>query len=358
MVECDFEEYFDQQVKELESAAEKNSQRAPQIALDELAPPSSSGNRLDEPPPPTPGLAPGKPDLISGRFYQMLTPHPSAGQVKKQQSNGDSTDVSPIPTPDTSRPSTPAGHILGAKSGPKGGSSRRARKAISTPANASSGDEKKARSKKDTGKKMRRWDDSGMVDEEDGTILDYSAQTPSEKGTANGGISAPMEPIDSESHGIRTGKGQFVLKDLDIEVHSILQGANEKKSNLAPLEGGVVESSLGAISGLFRKFIGGKVLTNEDLVKSMRGMEEHLLNKNVAREAAVRLCEGVERELIGVKTGSFESKPALLQELPPGISFLILQQVSKQQSGPQWNPLYAKSSPQQHPSTSSAPSPP
>ena len=37
-------------------------------------------------------------------------------------------------------------------------------------------------------------------------------------------------------------------------------------------------------------------------------MEEHLLKKNVAREAAVRLCEGVERELIGVKTASFESK--------------------------------------------------
>ena len=40
----------------------------------------------------------------------------------------------------------------------------------------------------------------------------------------------------------------------------------------------------------------------------MRGMEEHLLKKNVAREAAVRLCEGVERELVGAKTGSFESE--------------------------------------------------
>jgi signal recognition particle receptor subunit alpha len=39
----------------------------------------------------------------------------------------------------------------------------------------------------------------------------------------------------------------------------------------------------------------------------MKGMEEHLLKKNVAREAAVRLCEGVEKELVGVKTGSFES---------------------------------------------------
>jgi signal recognition particle receptor subunit alpha len=37
-------------------------------------------------------------------------------------------------------------------------------------------------------------------------------------------------------------------------------------------------------------------------------MEDHLLRKNVAREADFRLCEGVERELIGVKTGNFESQ--------------------------------------------------
>lgn len=48
-------------------------------------------------------------------------------------------------------------------------------------------------------------------------------------------------------------------------------------------------------------------LTKSDLDKPMKAMEEHLLSKNVAREAAVRLCEGVERELIGVKTASFES---------------------------------------------------
>jgi signal recognition particle receptor subunit alpha len=57
------------------------------------------------------------------------------------------------------------------------------------------------------------------------------------------------------------------------------------------------------------------VLTKEDLEKAMKGMEEHLLKKNVAREAALRLCEGVEKELIGVKTGSFESKfPSSLEE--------------------------------------------
>ena len=118
-----------------------------------------------------------------------------------------------------------------------------------------------------------------------------------------------MEAINPDSFGTRTGKGQFVLKDLDDEVHSILQGADAKKAKGASSTSGVVGSSLGAISGLFRNIVGGKVLTKEDIEKTMKGMEEHLLKKNVAREAAVRLCEGVERELIGVKTGSFESEP-------------------------------------------------
>ena len=148
-----------------------------------------------------------------------------------------------------------------------------------------------------------------MADEDDGVILDYSAASADGNKTNNIDTSSEIgiDTINPASFGTRTGKGQFVLKDVDNEVHSILQGANEKKTQSSSLGSGVVGSSLGAISGLFRNVIGGKVLTKEDLDKSMKGMEDHLLEKNVAREAAVRLCEGVERELIGVKTGSFES---------------------------------------------------
>ena len=154
---------------------------------------------------------------------------------------------------------------------------------------------------------MRRWNDDGIADEDDGTTLDYSVQSSGQNGMAVGQSDAPMEVIDSRTFGTRTEKGQFVLKDLENEVHSILQNANEKKPQPAQSRAGVVGSSLGAISGLFRNVIGGKVLTKDDLVKPMKGMEEHLLKKNVAREAALRLCEGVEKELIGIKTGSFES---------------------------------------------------
>ena len=300
VVECNFDSYFDQQVRELESAVEKNPPQVSQPAFEEATPPSDFENGYKGPPPQLPGLTPGELVSKSQAVVERLILCSWEGSLKKPPTNGDSTEVSPIPTPDTSRPSTPAGHIIAGKPGPKGGS-RRARKAVTTPANVSSGDERKVNPKKNTGKKMRRWDADGLVDEEDGEILDYSARSPEENSTWK------VDPIDLQSSGTRTGKGQFILKDLDNEVHSILEGASEKKAQSSSSKSGVVGSSLGAISGLFRSVIGGKILTKDDLAKPMRGMEEHLLNKNVAREAAVRLCEGVERELVGVKTGSFES---------------------------------------------------
>ena len=63
VVECDFDGYFDQQVRELEGAAEKNPQRLAQTALEEVTPPSDSENGYEGPPPPLPGLAPG--ELVS-----------------------------------------------------------------------------------------------------------------------------------------------------------------------------------------------------------------------------------------------------------------------------------------------------
>ncbi|KAL9136658.1 MAG: hypothetical protein Q9175_002125 [Cornicularia normoerica] len=333
VVECDFDGYFDQQVRELESATEKNPHQEAQPAIEELTPLSSAENGHKEPPPPLPGLAPG--------------------HWKKQVINGDSTDVSPIPTPDTSRPSTPAAHILAGKSGPKGGS-RRARKAVTAPANVSSGDERKAKLRKDTGKKMRRWDANGLADEEDGAVLDYSAQPPEENATRKSEYLTGVNSIESQSFGTRTVKGQFVLKDLDSEVHSILEGASERNAQPSSSKSGVVGSSLGAISGLFRNVIGGKVLTKEDLAMPMRGMEEHLLKKNVAREAAVRLCQGVERELIGVKTASFESvettihsamESSLRKILTPTTSLDILRSITSVTSPSQLNPLSPKPRP-------------
>lgn len=245
--------------------------------------------------------------------------HLSLGPQVIPRSNGTSTEITPTPSPENSRPGTPLpGHLLSAKlTAGKGGISRRAKRAANS-ATASSGDEesrRKSKPIKTKSKTLRKWDADGNADEYDGKTLDYSTTSHNNDSAIideSKSKMAGMESIDAESFGTRTRKGQFVLKDLDNEVHSIL-GASEKKSQPSLQSAGVVNSSISAISGLFRNVIGGKVLTKSDLEKPMKGMEEHLLKKNVAREAAVRLCEGVEGELIGVKTGSFESKSMWLE---------------------------------------------
>jgi signal recognition particle receptor subunit alpha len=186
--------------------------------------------------------------------------------------------------------------------------SRRARKAKNqSSAPVSSGDE--APKKKKAPKKGRKWDADGFADEDDDVQLDYSAKAhaTSESEAEATGRSTAINEIDSNTWGSRS-KGKFVLKDLGDEVHEILASEAEKAADAkSQPKAGLFGSGVNAISGLFRNVVGGKTLTKADLDAAMKGMEEHLLKKNVAREAAVRLCEGVEKELLGVKTGSFES---------------------------------------------------
>jgi signal recognition particle receptor subunit alpha len=292
IVECrGFDGYFDQQLQELERTSTK--------------------------------------DGAKGEDLPDEAPTMQLEGMKLQQQE----EASPGTTPSTSRPTTPGGaapsqsqsqsqsHLLVAKGGPMAKVSRRARKtqqAHNSSAPASSGDESSARKTRSSTKaaavkKGRKWDADGLADEEDGVQLDYSAAANGDlsDGGGEGRVGVAVEEVDAASWGERR-KGKFVLRDLGDEVHSILadaEASNAKtKASAAPVEkGGLVSTGLSTIGGLFRNVIGGKVLTKEDLEKPMRGMEEHLLKKNVAREAAVRLCEGVEKELVGVKTGSFES---------------------------------------------------
>ncbi len=276
VVQVQFDEYFDQQLRELETGAPSRG-APPPISYDD-----TSEELSDDEPPPIPGL------------LNRSTP----------RNNLTSTEASSLPTSGSSRPSTPG--VLTARNGPGNKLSRRARKTAAA-AHGSSGDEKKKKVAKGSAKKGRKWDADGLADEDSSTLLDYSVnelETP--------GSRAAVEAVNDESWGSRTGKGQFVLKDLDDQVHSILDKIDEKKADSAAATG-LVNSSISAISGLFRNVVGGKTLTKADIDKAMKGMEDHLLKKNVAREAAIRLCEGVERELIGVKTANFESVEARIR---------------------------------------------
>jgi signal recognition particle receptor subunit alpha len=136
-------------------------------------------------------------------------------------------------------------------------------------------------------------------------VLDYSQSDLRDEQSENGATAE----IKQETWGCKTNKGEFVLKDLDEEMDAIISAHNAKKNKEATTAalGGLVRSSLGAIGGLFQNVVGGKTLTKEDLVKPIKGIEEHLLQKNIAREAVVRLIESVERDLISIKTPNFIS---------------------------------------------------
>ncbi|KAK4074231.1 hypothetical protein Trihar35433_3705 [Trichoderma harzianum] len=291
LVEChSFGEYFDQQLKELDKSSHVGS----------ISP-------IDE--------ESASHTAAAGLKYRG---HAANGTAAHDTTSADST---PIQTPNASRPSTP-GNLVVAKAGPVAKMSRRARKAHNSgSAPASSGDEALASSRLKKGakatKKGRKWNADGFADEEDDDVqLDYSRPSLTSDSEAEAvGRSSALDAVESSTWG-STSKGKFILKDLGDEVHDILASAEAQKAEKAAradTKTGLLGSGVNAISGLFRNVVGGKTLTKEDLDKAMKGMEDHLLRKNVAREAAVRLCEGVEKELVGVKTGNFESINAKIQ---------------------------------------------
>ncbi|KAH8695178.1 signal recognition particle, alpha subunit, N-terminal-domain-containing protein [Talaromyces proteolyticus] len=288
VAEYPFDRYFDQQIQELENAAGP--------AIDEHA-----GPHEDEKKNPLVASDNGGP------------PPPYAASLSKAQQSAaqlvaTSDESSPAHTPQSSRPTTPlANHLLTAKNGPAGRVSRRARKAANASSNASSGDESLRKGKSSKEKRARIWDVDGLADEDDGVNLDYSAAATEDH------IAAPaVEAVAQETWGRKTAKGQFVLKDLGDEVHSILENADAAKTK-SNTPSGVVGSSFNAIGGLFRNIVGGKTLTEADLEKPLKAMQDHLMQKNVAPEAALRLCDGVKQELVGKKTGNFQSVDAALR---------------------------------------------
>jgi signal recognition particle receptor subunit alpha len=62
-----------------------------------------------------------------------------------------------------------------------------------------------------------------------------------------------------------------------------------------------------ALSSLFSRFTGVKVLTKQDLEPVLAEMEKHLMSKNVAKDIAEKICDGVGAALVGKKLGGLTS---------------------------------------------------
>ncbi|KAK5684033.1 hypothetical protein LTS10_003897 [Elasticomyces elasticus] len=330
---------WDQTFDALVSRLDTGSTRRQSDALDsegptELTPPSSSaGDEGDEPPP-----------VPAPLFKKPAIPN------RRDVIDDTSTDATPVPTPDTSRPATPAraaSHLLTAKGGP-GKASRRSRKAqtFATSAPASSGDESSTNRKAGknvAAKGKRRWDvDGSAIEGDDDGVLDYSA--PATPGLDTTDRELDVENVDAAQMGSRTGKGQFVLKDLDDEVDAILASSKAPSTTTASPDSatGLLGTATSRLTGLFRSVVGGKTLTKADLQQPLQLMQTHLLEKNVAREAAERLCQSVETDLLDHKTAGFTSiettiresmSKALTRILTPTSSLDLLRNVTSTTSG-------------------------
>lgn len=307
-----FHSTFDALVRKVDTGSTRRRSEPDSEGPVELTPPSSSASAgeeaVNEPPPP-PVPAP--------QFKKPAIPQPREAAIVDDTT---STDATPVPTPDTSRPGTPSqapSHLLAAKSGP-GKASRRARKAqnFTSSAPVSSGDESPAgrrlKSGKSSVKQKRRWDADGFaVDgDEDDAVLDYSAHMTGSSDIDGAERELDVGDVDAAQMGSRTGKGQFLLKDLDDEVDAILASSKQQQqlpSTADSAESGILNSATSRISGLFRNVVGGKTLSKQDLQQPLQQMQNHLLEKNVAREAAERLCTSVEVDLLNQRTASFTS---------------------------------------------------
>lgn len=115
--------------------------------------------------------------------------------------------------------------------------------------------------------------------------------------------------VDKSSLGTRNKDGLYEVRDLefakgktaDDAIARALDAGSDKENK--PTQG-----SLGTLGSLFARFTGSRVLSEDDLNPVLEGMKQHLMKKNVAKDIAEKVCEGVGESLIGKKVGGFQSE--------------------------------------------------
>jgi len=122
--------------------------------------------------------------------------------------------------------------------------------------------------------------------------------------------------VDEGSLGTRSQDGLYEVKDWEFSKSSSTDDAITqvlKNNSAAGAKPASNSGSLGALGSLFARLTGSKVLTEEDLKPVLEGMKQHLMKKNVARDIAEKVCEGVGESLIGKKVGGFQTTNAAVR---------------------------------------------
>ncbi|KAI0094038.1 SRP54-type protein [Irpex rosettiformis] len=166
----------------------------------------------------------------------------------------------------------------------------------------------KQKSKKSKTKAQRKWGDEAPT-ESDMASLDFSyVDVPSPNTPAK--VADVTALVDQSSLGI-VKDGIYEVKDWEFA------STSESSSSVltqALHKGKEEKSSAGLLSNVFARLTGSKVLTQDDLKPVLEGMKQHLMKKNVAKEIADKVCEGVSESLVGKKVGSFQSTSSAFRQ--------------------------------------------
>jgi signal recognition particle receptor subunit alpha len=183
-----------------------------------------------------------------------------------------------------------------------------------TPGHAS-GTESPGGKKTKAAKEMRKWDGSRSVSAQQVAALDFSGATEKDADDAAGLDSW----IDEKSMGTKRSDGVYEIADVleDDEDEDEDEDDEDEEGDLAAsasTKSAGFLSRIGSASSsgasFFSRLTGAKTLTKEDLAPALSAMASHLQSKNVAADVAQRLCDSVERNLVGKNLGSFGSVKA------------------------------------------------
>lgn len=167
--------------------------------------------------------------------------------------------------------------------------------------------------KKNKAKVQRKWGNE-PISESEMASFDFSNDRPPSQSADSGqqlenGSHNVQSLVDKSSLGTRTKDGLYEVKDWEF---TSTKGANSMTASNSIMGALSIDkadkaSSNGTFGNLFARLTGSKTLTEQDLQPVLEAMKQHLMQKNVAKEIAEKVCEGVGLSLIGQKVGSFQS---------------------------------------------------
>ncbi|KAI0064681.1 P-loop containing nucleoside triphosphate hydrolase protein [Artomyces pyxidatus] len=169
--------------------------------------------------------------------------------------------------------------------------------------------------RKTKGKTLRKWGDEAPT-ESDMASLDFSYDKLSDVEGYQGGSLDVQALVDEASLGTRTKDGLYEVKDWEFGKNASETDAaiSEALSSTKTAQPAAASGSLGALGSIFARLTGSKVLTEDDLKPVLEAMKQHLMKKNVAKDIAEKVCEGVGESLVGKKVGGFQTTNAAVRQ--------------------------------------------